>query len=46
MATSETTMLSSTNQEGKEHSNALFINEILVKIIIINIYLILLSYCG
>jgi hypothetical protein len=46
MAASETTMLASTTQAGKEHSNALFINEILVIIITKNINLTFFSYCS
>jgi hypothetical protein len=33
MVASKTTMLSSATQEGKEHSNAIFINEIFALII-------------
>jgi hypothetical protein len=46
MATSETTSPTSVTQVGKEHSNSLFINEILVIIITKNINLTFLSYCN
>jgi hypothetical protein len=45
MAAFETSLLASTTQAGKEHSNVIFINEILVIIIAKNINLTFFSYC-
>jgi hypothetical protein len=44
MATSQTIFISSSTQAGKDNSNALFINEILVIIITSDINLMCLSY--
>jgi hypothetical protein len=44
MVASETTLLASDNQAGKEHSNVIFINKILLILITKNINLTFLSY--
>jgi hypothetical protein len=46
MVTSQTIMLPSTTQSGKDHSISLSINEILITIITLNINLKFLSYCS